>query len=41
MAARGILPAKKKTGLWLTKDNRLIVMEAVMNPLEYKLLTIL
>ncbi|SEH41254.1 replication initiation protein [Selenomonas sp. KH1T6] len=33
------VPSKKmKKGLWLTKDNRLIVMEGVMNPLEYKIL---
>lgn len=32
------LPSKMKKGLVLTKDNRLIVMEGVMNPLEYKIL---
>ena len=32
------VPSKMKKGLWLTKDNRLIVMEGVMNPLEYKIL---
>lgn len=38
MGERQLAKQHIKRGLWLTKDNKLIVMEAVMNPLEYKVM---